>query len=72
MSYLPAGDFSAEQTAALYEITPDEIRKMDADRRLELALQRDANEQAKKDAFWNALTAALPLLAFFGITRLVK
>jgi hypothetical protein len=49
------------------------LRKLDADRRIELALQHADLEARRKEAFWNAVssavTIALPLLAFFGIER---
>lgn len=71
MSYVP--QISPEQAEALYSASPDDLRKLDADRRIELALQHADLEARRKEAFWNAVssavTIALPLLAFFGIER---
>ena len=62
-----------EHIKALTEVEPADIRALPVDRRVELALQHAENEARKKEAFWNAIqavaTGALPILAFFGITR---
>jgi hypothetical protein len=67
------GGFTPEQIKALTAIEPASIRELPVDRRVELALLHSENEARKKEAFWNAVqafaTGALPILAFFGITR---
>ena len=72
MSYLPTGSLSPEQTAALLDIEPAAIRKLDPDRRMELAIQHAEHKAREKEAFWTAVSASIPLLALFGITRLIK
>jgi hypothetical protein len=78
MAYLRTGlgSLSDEQTRALLDISPEELRKLNLDRRVELALQHAELETAKREAFWNAVQAfaagALPILAFFGIQRAAR
>jgi len=74
MSYHFLGGLSEEQETALYDVGPAQIRSMSAERRIELMLQHGEQEVAKKDAFWNAVqafaTAALPIAAFLGISKM--
>lgn len=74
MSYIAAGGLSDEQTEALLDIDPKDLRTLSVDRRVELALQHAEYEARKKEAFWTALqsfaTAAIPIAAFFGLTAL--
>jgi hypothetical protein len=72
MAYVPTG-LSQKQLTALLDLDPAEIRTIPADRRLELVLSRAEHKAREKEAFWNAVqafaTGALPLLAFFGVSR---
>ena len=71
MAYL-----SKEHLDALVDIDPDEIRRLSTERRLELAIAHAEYEAHRKEAFWNALqafaTGAIPILAFFGITKALR
>ena len=72
--YSDLGGFTKEQEQALYDLDPADIRKLDPERRLELAIQHAEVDAARKESFWNAVqafaTGALPILAFFGITKI--
>lgn len=78
MAYLRTGlgSLSDEQTSALLDISPAELRKLAVDRRIELAVRHAELEIQKREAFWNAVqafaTGALPILAFLGIQRAAK
>ena len=73
MSYHFLGGFTKEQEEALYDVKPERIRSMNAERRIEMMLQHGEQEVAKRDAFWNAVqafaTGAIPILAFMGIAQ---
>lgn len=74
MSYHYLGELSAEQKAALYDISPEQIRGMNTDQRIAMALQHGEQQVAKKEAFWNAVqafaTGAIPILAFLGVSQM--
>ncbi len=76
MAYIPTGlgALDPEQTKALYDVKPKEIRELDPQTRIELAFQHADYKARKKEAFWNAVqgfaTGIIPILAFFGLTRL--
>jgi len=76
MAYIPTGSLSDSQVKALLDIAPEEMRALPVDRRLEIVLQHAEYQARKKEAFWNAVqafaTGALPILAFFGISKVWK
>jgi hypothetical protein len=54
---------------ALLDFEPAELRKLPVDRRVELVLQHADTEAHKRDAFWSAVTAVVPLLVVLGFVR---
>ena len=70
------GSVSKEQESALLDISPDELRKLPLDRRVELAFQHFDHKARKTEAFWGAVegfaTGMIPILAFLGVTQLRK
>lgn len=78
MSYLRTGlgSFTKEQEEALLDISPDELRAMPLDRKVELAFQHFDYKARKREAFWSAIegfaTGMIPILAFMGIVQMGK
>lgn len=78
MSYLRTSldGFTPEQRKALLNVSPEEIRALPVDRRIEVAFMHLERETRKREAFWTAVegfaTAAIPIMAFLGFTRLSK
>jgi hypothetical protein len=62
---------SDAQLEALYDLSPEELRSLDVDRRMELVIQHRDLAVRRREAFWNAVTAfatgAIPIMAFFGL-----
>ena len=79
MSYHPTSQalgatLTPEQTQALLEVDPKELRALPIERRVELAFLNAEHKVRKQEAFWLAVQGfalgALPVLAFLGVTKL--
>jgi hypothetical protein len=70
------GNLSAEQEDALLAATPEEIKALPVEQRLELAFRHREVELQKRSQFWEAVstfaTAALPIATFFGVGALIR
>lgn len=77
MSYHPTGAviFDKPQRVAM-ELTPEELRQLDPQTRLEYKLRYHEVQATKTSAFWDAVSSAMavgvPMLAFFGIERVFR
>lgn len=77
MSYIKGiGSFTPEQEKALLDISPDRLRALPLDRKVELAFQHFDYKARKQEAFWSAVegfaTGMIPILAFLGIAKFGK
>jgi len=68
MSYIATGLFTKDSRQAL-EVSPDELRALDTQTRAEFLLREEEIRTQKRQAFWDAVTAAITVVAFFGLGK---
>ena len=64
--------FTKDHLAAL-TVTPEELRALPVDTRVDFALRQFETDARKKEVFWNAVegiaTGVIPILVVFGVLR---
>lgn len=70
-NYVATGVFDKAQRAAI-KLSPDELTELEPETRLEYTMRAEEVKAARTQAFWSAMTAALPVITFLGLEKLFR
>lgn len=71
MSYVVLKGLGPEQRSAL-NVSPDELRALSPEIRLDYALRHEEVKARKHEAFWTAAATLIPIFTFLGLQRVFK